>query len=126
MRRLLLQGEWAAVPRGSRLTIAGAPVSALWFIEEGQAEVVVDNVVVATCEAGEFIGEMTVLQAEPAYAEVVVSRPSVVWQIESSRLRELAAANPEIGTALEAAFFRTLRTRLADSNARRRAEAVGA
>lgn len=126
LRRLLHKGEWRHLPAGTSLTSVGAPVPALYFLESGVAQVVVDAIPVATCNGGEFIGEMTVLQAEPAYADVEMSKAGMVWQIDAAQLRAIAARSPETLNALEAAFFRTMRTRLAASNAQRRAEAVGA
>jgi len=124
MRRLLRCGFWEDLPEGAQLTRAGAPVPALWFVHEGGARVLVDGVVVGRCQPGSFVGEMTVATGEPAFADVALDRPTTVWRIDATRLRELAARDPEIGHALEAAFFRTVRQRLADSNDRTRARAA--
>jgi len=124
LRRLLRRGQWQDLPDGTRLTRAGTPVQALWFLLDGQARVEVDGVAVGRCVPGSFIGEMTVATGEPAFADVVLDGPATVWRIDGAVLRDLAARDPETGHALEAAFFRTIRQRLADSNTRIRAEAV--
>ena len=123
LRKLLRQGEWTTLEAGTRLTRAGALVDALYFLHEGSARVEVSGVAIGRCDPGSFIGEMTVSSGEPAYADVILDSPASVWRINAAVLRDLAARDTEIGHALEAAFFRTIRTRLAESNARIRAEA---
>ena len=122
MRRLLKYGAWQNLPANTRLTTAGTPVDALWFLHTGRADVRIDGVRVGHCLPGSFIGEMTVASGEPAYADVVLAAPATVWRIDGGVLRDLAARDPETGHALEAAFFRVICQRLADSNDRLRAE----
>jgi len=107
MRRLLKAGHWRDLPAGTRLATAGAPVEAAYFLHDGGARVEVGKGLVGHCTPG-----------EPAFADVVLDRDSVVWEIEADTVRWLMGANPVIGQALEAAFFRVIRQRLADSNAR--------
>lgn len=124
MRRMLRAGHWESLPAGTRLTRAGVPVEALWFIRQGSARVEVEGVPVASCPPGSFVGEMTVATGEPASADVVLDSPASLWRIDAAVLRDLAARDPEIGHALEAAFFRSIRQRLVDSNDRARAAAA--
>lgn len=124
VRRLVRAGEWKELPASTRLTRAGTPVDALCFLLEGSARVEVEGVVVARCVPCDFVGEMTVATGEPAFADVVLDEPTTLWRIDARKLRELAARDPEIGHALEAAFFRTIRQRLADSNSHARAGTV--
>lgn len=118
MRKLLKAGTWRDLPAGTRLATAGTPVEAAYFLHDGGARVEVGKGLVGHCTPGGFVGEMTVSTGEPAFADVVLDRDSVVWEIEADTVRWLMAANPVIGQALEAAFFRVIRQRLADSNAR--------
>jgi CRP-like cAMP-binding protein len=116
LRRLLLAGKWMDLPASTRLTRAGDPVPALWFLHEGRAQVIVAGVAVGHCLPNSFIGEMTVATGEPAFADVVLDTDAVVWRIDAKRLRDLANRDPETGHALEAAFFRMIRQKLANSN----------
>lgn len=118
MRRLLRAGRWELLPAGTRLTRAGVPVPALWYLQEGSARVMVNGATVGRCLPGGFVGDMTVASGEPAFADVVLDGPARVWCIDAARLRDLGARDPETGHALEAAFFRMIRQRLADSNDR--------
>ncbi len=118
MRRLLRSGDWQDLPAGTRLTRAGAPVPALWLLHDGSARVEVDGRTVGHCAPGSFVGEMTVASGEPAFADVVLDGPATAWRIDAAQLRALSLRDPEIGHALEAAFFRMIRQRLVDSNDR--------
>ena len=121
MRRLLSAGTWQDHAPGTWLTRAGEPVSALYYLHAGQARVEVQGVTVGHCTPGSFVGEMTVSSGEPAFADVILDTDATVWQIDAAHLRDFASRDPETGHALEAAFFRTIRQRLADSNDRTRA-----
>jgi len=123
LRRLLRLGEWITLDAGTRLTRAGALVDALCFLHDGSARVEVGGVSIGRCDVGSLIGEMTVASGEPAFADVVLDGPATVWRIDGAVLRDLAARDSEIGHALEAAFFRMIRKRLAENNLRIRAEA---
>lgn len=116
MRRLLRAGEWIELPAGTRLTREGDPVPALWFLHEGRAQVSVAGVAVGRCLPDSFVGEMTVATGEPAFADVVLETPATLWRIDAVRLRKLSARDPVTGQALEAAFFRMIRQKLASSN----------
>ena len=122
MRKLLKRGAWQELPANTRLTRAGHPVDALWFLQRGQADVLIDGDRVGRCEQGSFVCEMTVSSGEPAFADVILDGPATVWRIDGAALRDLAARDPETGHALEAAFFRMIRHRLAESDRRIRAE----
>lgn len=116
LRRLLRAGEWVDLPAGTRLTREGEPVPALWFLNEGRAQVIVAGIAVGQCLPGSFIGEMTVATGEPAFADVILDTDATVWRIDAERLRDLASRDTAIGNALEAAFFRMIRQKLANSN----------
>lgn len=117
MRRLLKIGHWRELPAGTQLTIAGRPVEAVSFLYHGSARVEVGGKHVGRCTSNSFVGEMTASTGEPAFADVVLEVASTVWQIDAGALRRLMTHDPQIGHALEAAFFRMIRQRLVDSNA---------
>lgn len=116
MRRLLKFGQWYELPAGTQLAVLGRPIEALSFLYCGEARVEVQGECVGRCVANSFIGEMTVTKGEPASADVILVATSSVWQIDAHALRHLMMRDPEISHALEAAFFRTVRQRLIDSN----------
>lgn len=119
MRRLIDRGVWKQLPAGAQLARQGTPVPALYYLAAGEAQVLVNGALVATCATGSFVGEMTALTGEPAFATVEAAEPLDVWMIPAEKLRSIVSEEPESGRAIEAAFFRVVRERLAQQNARR-------
>lgn len=115
-RRLLNQGLWVTGETGTALTTERETVTHLIFLASGEAEIRSADKVVAVCEPGAFIGEMTVLSGEPATGTATLSMQSRYWAIEAGALRDLVKAVPEIGESLEASFSRNLRDKLVRSN----------
>jgi hypothetical protein len=115
-RRLLRLGRWETMPADTVLTIEGQPVPALYYLHSGHATVTVGGFDVARSEPGGFVGDMTILTDDSASATVILNVSSRVWHVDAAALRAIAAEHPEIGRALEAAFFRMLRARLIKRN----------
>jgi CRP-like cAMP-binding protein len=58
------------VPSGKQLTRQGASAHEVFVVLEGEADVLVDGESIATIGAGEFIGEMAMLEVAPRSATV--------------------------------------------------------
>ncbi|MBK8457883.1 MAG: cyclic nucleotide-binding domain-containing protein [Phyllobacteriaceae bacterium] len=67
-RRLLDAGEWTDCPAGMTLSRQGEAVTHLAWLAEGRADVEADGVVVSRAGQGDLIGELTVLDGDPASA----------------------------------------------------------
>ena len=115
-RRLLNQGLWISGEKGAELTQQGEPVKHLIYLADGEAVIHSGGKAVATCTKGSFIGEMTVLNAEPATGTAILDQSSRYWMIEADALRKLTKSKPEIGEALNAAFTIGLKDKLQRSN----------
>jgi CRP-like cAMP-binding protein len=115
-RRLLNCGAWTTGEPGTRLTKEGEPVSHLVYLAKGAAVIESGGQVVAVCDPGTFIGEMTVITGDPATGSAVLTEPSRLWRIEAEALRALLAAKPEISHSLEMAFSNSMREKLVRSN----------
>ncbi len=115
-RRLLDAGSWRDLAVGTLLTRQGEAVQQLVFLANGEVIVQADGATVAICRGGSFIGEMTVLGAEPATGTAIVGRPVRAWSIDGDRLRALAAEYPDIRQSLEAGFSRNVREKLIEAN----------
>jgi hypothetical protein len=118
VRKLLKLGAWATVPAGTVLTREGEAVEKLTYLATGSASVKVGGSEIAVGEAGGFVGEMTALSGETAFATVTLREEATVWQADAKTLREVAARHTDIGRVLESAFFRMLRQRLNQRNLR--------
>ncbi len=115
-RRLLDAGKWIEAGPETELTQDGKPVRQLAYLARGEVKIASNGKTVGLCEAGSFVGEMTVLTAAPANGTAIVSRAARCWTVEAGDLRRLAAAHEEIEQALHACFQRNLLLKLVSSN----------
>jgi hypothetical protein len=115
-RKMLNAGLWVTGEPETTLTTEGEPVHHLIFLASGEATVASAGQVVAVCDPGAFIGEMTVLTGEPANGTATLSKQSRYWAVEAATLRKLVKSIPEIDRALQSGFARNLRDKLVRSN----------
>lgn len=115
-RRLLDLGSWRNAEPGEELTREGTNAGRLTYIAQGGVDIHAGGIRVSRCGSGDFIGEMTVLNEDPASATTVVSEHSILWQIEAAALRRAISRDPEIGREIEASFARNYRSKLINSN----------
>ncbi|MEM7060353.1 MAG: cyclic nucleotide-binding domain-containing protein [Pseudomonadota bacterium] len=112
LRRFLNTGAWIDRSAGDRITDQGREVDFLYFLSEGEAEVQIDDVHVASIQKDSFIGEMTCLTGAPATATVVLASDSTCFRIPADRLRKFLAQNELIREQLERSFAADLRKKL--------------
>jgi hypothetical protein len=124
-RHLIDQGIWLAGKAGDVLTREGEPVGHLYYLAEGEARVMSQNVEVGMCRPGDLIGELTVLSGERASATVILSTPARFWCAPADDLRPYVEAHEDIRRAIEHGFATVLKAKLRASN-RTIAEASGA
>lgn len=115
-RKLLNRGKWYSGSPGERLTTEGQAVSQLIFLAKGTAVIESAGQVVAVCDPGSFIGEMTIISGTPATGSAILTERSRYWAIDAASLRALVLAKPEFAHALETAFARSMRGKLVRSN----------
>jgi CRP-like cAMP-binding protein len=115
-RRLLDLGTWIDGEPGTELTSSGKPISHLVYLADGEVTITSNDRIVAVCEAGAFIGEMTVLTAAPANGSARVSAPSRYWAVPAADLRRLVETNEEIEQAIHGCFQRNLLAKLVMAN----------
>ena len=115
-RTLIYRGDWASLEVGSLLAVEGRPVDHLSYIAEGTVAVTVAGLRVATCGAGDFVGEMTALTGLPATATVVAQGPVTLWRVEAASLREMTRRHDDLSREVEAAFARNYRDKIVAMN----------
>jgi CRP-like cAMP-binding protein len=93
-------------------------VAHLSYVAQGRAVVEVGGVIVSSCQAGDFIGEMTAMTGAAATATVRADGPCTLWRIEAARLREVLQARSRFGREMDAAFARNYRDKILQMNAR--------
>ena len=115
-RHLVDQGIWISGKAGDTLTREGEPVEHLYYLAEGEARVLSRGVEVGHCQAGDLIGELTVLSGETATATVILTRPSRFWCAPAEDLRPYVEAHEDIRRAIEHGFATVLKAKLRASN----------
>ena len=95
-------------PAGTTLTAQGASGNEFIIVLEGDVEVVKDGEVIATRGAGDYFGEIALLDNRPRTATVVAITPVVIEVIERREFLGLVAENPEIGQTIMATMAQRL------------------
>jgi signal transduction histidine kinase len=89
---------------GDRLLEEGAPGDALYIIVSGEFEVTKraggHDVVLATRKAGEYIGEMSLIERAPRSASVRAATRGEVLKVGPDALQRLLVSHPEAATSL--------------------------
>jgi hypothetical protein len=118
-RQLLDSGRWWDLIPGTRLTVEGERPTHLTYISSGYVGIFVGDQRVAGCGSGRYIGEMSVLDREPASATVTVERLARVWQLSTETLDRLVERKPAVAAVLEAGIARDMRSKLLEGNSQR-------
>jgi CRP-like cAMP-binding protein len=90
------------VPKGSKLAHQGKPGREFLVVLDGSVDVLIDGEVVATCGAGEFFGEIALLEHGTRTATVVATSDVVVDVINQAEFSTLVNDHPNIGQVLRA------------------------
>ncbi|MCG2586359.1 cyclic nucleotide-binding domain-containing protein [Massilia sp. TS11] len=108
---LAANGERAAFASGSELIGLGTRVDSLFFVLDGQVEVVAGSgAVIVTLGSGEVLGEMSLVDPAKTTAAVRAKDGVVTLRLPHAVLREKLAADP----AFAARFYRALAIFLSD------------
>jgi len=115
-RRLIDQGIWMDGRKGDVLIHEGEEAAQLYFIASGGADVHVKGKLVGKANAGQLVGEATVLGEAAAIATVTLAQPSRFWCAQGRALNAYLAANPDARHVLEHGFNVSLREKLEAMN----------
>jgi CRP-like cAMP-binding protein len=100
--------------RGEVLFHQGDPGDALFVVTSGAVKISLpseegDEAIIATVNAGEFFGELALLDGAPRSATATALEPTETLVLARGRFRELIAAEPALRDALLAALAAELR-----------------
>jgi CRP/FNR family cyclic AMP-dependent transcriptional regulator len=104
------------VPPGRVLTREGRVGYEFVVVLEGEVEVRRDEKVVATCGAGDFVGEIALIDDRPRTATVVATTPAVLDVIGRREFADLLAHEPEIAERIRSTAAQRLAELEADTN----------
>ena len=107
------------MPAGTPVVYKGDPSGALYLIASGrvkvhQATAGGDDVILNVLGAGEFFGEMSLLDGQPRSADISTLEPSELLLLEGDALRETIHEQPSVAWTL----LKILSQRLRDQNER--------
>lgn len=114
-------GEWVRVEGGDEIVSAGAPVTRLQCLYEGQASVLVKGKTVATLNPGCFIGEMSYLTGDSASATVTSEGRAELMCWDRERLEAFLAKHDPIRGALQLVLGTDLATKIRQGHDAQRA-----
>jgi CRP/FNR family cyclic AMP-dependent transcriptional regulator len=97
-------------PAGQALTREGQPGSEFFIVLEGEVEVRQRDRVIATRQAGDYVGEIALLDKRPRTATVVATTPVSVEVLNRREFLSLLAEVPELTEHI----LSTMGQRLAD------------
>jgi CRP/FNR family transcriptional regulator, cyclic AMP receptor protein len=97
------------VPAGKVLTKQGDTGREFFVLMDGEVEVVRDGEVLGTRTAGDFIGEISILEDVPRTATVTATSPVRLFVLTAQSFRSFVQESPEV----ENKVLRTLARRLA-------------
>ena len=87
---------YTKVPAGQTLFREGETGADMYILESGTVEISRGGSVLATLEAGDFFGEMAILEDQPRFATATARTDVRVLRIERASFADLLRANVEI------------------------------
>ena len=108
LREVGRQATRLTLPRGSELTRQGSIGREFIIVLEGIVDVLINDEPVATCGAGDFFGEIALLEDGQRVATVVAKTDVIVDVVNRGEFCTLVAEYPQIGETIRAAMEQRL------------------
>ena len=108
MLALLSAATWIDIPNGETIVSKNSNPAGLMLIDKGQANVIVENSLVAKLSRGDFIGEMSFLTGEPAVADVNAASSIKIIRWDKQNLDKLFDGRPELKSSVNEIIGRDL------------------
>lgn len=100
LSRLATSIDTINVDAGQALIRQGTAAHEAFVIESGEAEVYIDDALIATIPAGEMVGEIGLLTRAKATATVVAKTDMSVLMIPHQRFEAVVSDTPGLGIAI--------------------------
>ncbi len=115
-QRIAGVGELETFEPGERIIAAGTPSDALYLVLAGSVNVMRQRRVIATLGAGEFFGEMSLVEPVPRSADVVAADTAFLFRLPYFELQNLLENDPRAFNSVFVAIVRVLSERLRRTN----------
>lgn len=109
-------GELETFGPGEVVVVEGSLGDALYLVLTGQVEVAKSGHALARLAAGDFFGEMALVEPAPRSATVTAIEPAFLYRLPFVQLQGLLRDDPRAGTALLVEVVKTLSERLRRAN----------
>ena len=96
-------------PAGAAITEEGEAGGRFYVLVEGEADVVIGNHVVKTVRAGDYFGEISLIDGSPRTATIVARSPVSTLSLSSWNFRPMLKEHPSIAEAVLLEMCRRLR-----------------
>jgi CRP-like cAMP-binding protein len=106
----------ADVPAGRKLTTQGVPGDTFYALLAGEAKVEIDGSLRRTLKAGDFFGEISMLDRGLATATITTTKPSRLLVMSHAQFRDAIKANDALLIKVLAAMGERLRADFAASH----------
>ena len=97
------------VSPGEKVVQQGQGGVGFYLILEGKAEVIKDGKKLAELEAGNFFGELGVIDGQPRTADVVAITETKCWILSQWAMKSIIANHPEVALSMLEELARRLR-----------------
>lgn len=97
------------VSSGDKVVQEGQGGVGFYLILEGKAEVIKEGKKLAELEAGNFFGELGVIDGEPRTADVVAVTETKCWILSQWAMKSIIANHPEVALSMLEELVRRLR-----------------
>ncbi len=114
LRRLMRLARWQVTEVTTTLTQQGQPVRSLYFVLDGQIDMVKDGKAFSS-RPGVFIGEVAFLLNTPASATVFLAPGTKYIEWPADALRKMLERTPSLESTMDQLFNRMLASKVARS-----------
>jgi CRP-like cAMP-binding protein len=114
--RLSGAGEIESYQAGDSIVVDGSLGDSMYLLLSGRASVVKDKRVLAELSAGNFFGEMCLVEPAPRSASVIAREGTFVFRLPHAALQRLASEDPVAFNHVLIRVVRVLSSRLRHTN----------
>jgi CRP-like cAMP-binding protein len=114
--RIARAGDVESYNPGEEIVVEGSLGDALFLVLSGQVAVHRGPQTFATLSAGEFFGEMSLVEPAPRSATVTAMSSTFLFRMPHDALRELIGEDPQVASVLLVQVIKTLSDRLRRAN----------